>query len=184
MGRENMRAKWIAAAAAVILAMAITGCSSHKAQTASFKDAVDQQMKDAGFQDVKVSEDRDKALITLDGMVRSEQEKQTAEDRAKVAAPGDIISNRLSIEPAGLENKAKEIESNVDQAIKDNYKAALIGNKLEDQNIKYSSLAILFDFPLVGNPNSRCRDEKSYFFCSQPLVGKPVPPSICGGAGV
>ena len=156
-----MRAKWITAAAAVILAMAITGCSSHKAQTASFKDAVDQQMKDAGFQDVKVSEDRDKALITLDGMVRSEQEKQTAEDRAKVAAPGDIISNRLSIEPAGLENKAKEIESNVDQAIKDNYKAALIGNKLEDQNIKYSSKnGVLTLSGTVDNMSMRAQAEK------------------------
>src|SRR5438552_16273170 len=115
MGRENMRAKWITAAAAVILAMAITGCSSHKAQTASFKDAGEQQMKDAGFQDVKVSEDRDKALITLDGMVRSEQEKQTAEDRAKVAAPGDIISNRLSVEPARLVDRARAIDSNAEQ---------------------------------------------------------------------
>jgi osmotically-inducible protein OsmY len=49
-----------------------------------------------------------------------------------------IVSDQLSIEPSGFEGGAKKIESNVDDSIGHDFKAALIGNKLEDQHINYS----------------------------------------------
>lgn len=126
-----------AAFAAFALMIGIAGCSSQKASTPSNKDAVVQAMNQDGYKDVKVDEDRDKGVITLNGMVRSEDEKMKAENDAKAAAPGMVVANQVSVEPSGQESKAKSIESNVDSAIKDNFKAALIGNKLEDRGINY-----------------------------------------------
>lgn len=133
----SMRAWRLIAAFAALTFIFGLGCSKQRANTPSYKDAVAQAMKNDGFNDVKVDEDRDKGVITLNGMVRSEDEKAKAEADAKAAAPGLVVADQLSVEPQGVESQAKSIESNVDQAIKDNYKAALIGNRLEDQNINY-----------------------------------------------
>src|SRR5579863_1481409 len=132
-----MRAwRFVAAVVALTFIFGL-GCSKQRANAPSYKDAVAKAMKNDGFNDVKVDEDRDKGVVTLNGMVRSEDEKAKAEEDAKTAAPGLVVADQLSVEPPGVESKAKTIESNVDQAIKDNYKAALIGNRLEDQSINY-----------------------------------------------
>lgn len=124
--------------AATSLAIGITGCSKQKAQTPSYKEAVEQSLKNAGFNNVTVDEDRDKGTITLNGSVQSPDEKATAEQDAKAAAPGMVVADQISIEPAGVESGAKKIESNVDSGIDHDFKAALIGNRLEDQHINYS----------------------------------------------
>jgi len=129
----------IAAMAAMTLMMVMLGCSSQRANTPSYKDAVKQSLDNGGFKDVTVSEDRDKGVITLGGKVISSDEKAKVEDLAKSAAPGMVVADQVSIEPAGYESDARKIESSVDKGIQDNFKAALIGNKLEDQHIQYEA---------------------------------------------
>jgi len=132
-----MRAsRWIAAFATLFVLLWAAGCSSQKANTPSFKDAVQKAMDNDNFKDVNVAEDKDKGVITLSGKVNSEDDKAKAEQDAKTAAPGLIVSNQISVEPQGAESQARGIEKNVDGAIKDNLKAALIANHLDDQNIK------------------------------------------------
>jgi len=126
--------RWIVTLGILGLLLAV-GCSKQSASTPSYKDAVQQAMNNDNFKDVKVDEDRDKGVITLSGKVTSEDDKTKAEQDAKAAAPGLIIADEISIEPAGAESQAKGIEKDVDSAIKDNTKAAFIANHLDDQHI-------------------------------------------------
>ena len=133
------RTRIIAALAALFLLVGIIGCSQQKASNPSQKDSVKQALDNAGFKDVDVDEDRDKGVITLKGKVGSEDQKMAAEQAAKSAAPGVVLANEISIEPEGHEREAQKIESSMDSAIEDNFKAALVGNKLEDQHIRYEA---------------------------------------------
>ena len=132
------RTRIIAALAALFLLVGIIGCSQQKAGP-SYQDSVKQALDSAGFKDVSVDEDRDKGVITLKGKVNSEDQKMAAEQAAKSAAPGVVLANEISIEPEGYEREAQKIESSMDSAIEDNFKAALVGNKLEDQHIRYQA---------------------------------------------
>ncbi|MBV9608177.1 MAG: BON domain-containing protein, partial [Acidobacteria bacterium] len=85
--------------------------------------------------DVKVTEDKDKRVITLDGKVRSDEDKARAEQLAKGAAPGWVVANEVSIEPQGAERQARAIESNLDGSIDKDYKAVLIAHRMD--HIRY-----------------------------------------------
>jgi osmotically-inducible protein OsmY len=133
------RTRLIAALLAVFVVVGIIGCSQQKANAPSYKDSVKQALDNAGFKNVDVEEDRDKGIVRLQGKVGTEEEKAGAEQAAKAAAPGVVVANEISIEPQGFEREARKIESSMDSAIEDNFKAALVGNKLEDQHIRYES---------------------------------------------
>jgi osmotically-inducible protein OsmY len=106
---------------------------------ASYKDAVERSLEQADLKDVRVAEDTGKNTITLNGTLHSEDAKQRAGQIAQTAAPGRIVANEISVEPVGNESAARKIESNVDDAIEKNYKAALISNGLDKQNIHFRS---------------------------------------------
>lgn len=153
--------RMIAAVAAVTWMIVILGCSSQRANTPSYKDAVKQSLASGGFKDVTVNEDRDKGVITLGGKVISSDEKAKVEELAKSAAPGMVVANQVSIEPPGYEKEARNIESNLDKGIQDNFKAALIGNRLEDQHINYEAKnGVLTLTGEVETPRQRAQAEK------------------------
>jgi hyperosmotically inducible periplasmic protein len=131
-----MRVKtMLAVITALVLCLGIWGCSKNRASNPSYKDAVSSAIDRDGFKDVKVDEDRDKGVITLDGKVRSEDEKAKAEDDAKAAAPGMIVANQISVQPEGVEGEAKKIDNSLDSGIKDNLKAAFTQARLDKQHI-------------------------------------------------
>ena len=75
------------------------GCNrSH--EHADVKDIVDTAMTQHGLGVVKVSQDRDKGVLTLTGDVESAQKKDEAEDVAKQAAPDYAISNEIGFVPS------------------------------------------------------------------------------------
>ncbi|HLQ51529.1 MAG TPA: BON domain-containing protein [Terriglobales bacterium] len=151
----------ISALTALCLALVLASCSQQKAETPSYKDAVKQAMDQNGFNKVTVDEDRDKGVVTLGGKVQSDDEKARAEEAAKAAAPGEVIAMEISVEPPGSEGQAKNIESNIDTAIEHNFKAALIGNKLEDQKIDYKAKnGVLTLSGTVKTPQQRAQAEK------------------------
>lgn len=133
------RIRLIAALTALFLLVGIIGCSQQKANAPSYKDSVKQALDNAGYKDVDVDEDRDKGVLTLKGKVGTEEDKTAAEQAAKSAAPGVVVANEISIEPKGFEREAQKIESSMDDAIENNFKAAIVGNKLEDQHIRYEA---------------------------------------------
>src|SRR5207237_2139809 len=73
------------------------------------------------------------------GKLHPDDAKEHAAHVAQEAAAGRIIVNEISIEPVGQEADARKIESNVDDAIEKNYKAALISNGLNKQSIHFSA---------------------------------------------
>src|SRR6185503_405285 len=78
-----MRAKGILPVlASVLLAFAI-GCNTNKAATPDVKDQVSHALGNAGFKDIKVNTDNDKQLVTLSGDVKTQEDKERAEDVAK-----------------------------------------------------------------------------------------------------
>lgn len=104
------------------------------------KDAVNSAMTSNGLGVVRVSQDREKGVMTLSGDVESSDQKTQAESVAKQAAPDYVISNEIGVRPVGAEGQAKAVDSSTDNAIEDNYKAALKAHKnLDDQSISYDA---------------------------------------------
>ena len=121
------------------LLASLGACSKQRANTPSVKDNIERSLDAAGLKDVKVKEDRDKGVVTLEGKVQSSDQKAQAEGIAKQAAGGLIIANQISVEPAGVESDARKIESNLDSGIEKDYKAAIIANHLDRQHIRFDS---------------------------------------------
>ena len=123
-----------------VIALLLTGvaCSS-RTDNANYKDNVQNALAQADLKGVTVSEDADKNTITLGGKLHSEDAKQQAGQVAQSAAGNRIIANEISVEPVGNESDARKIESNVDDAIEKNYKAAIISKGLDKQNIRFDS---------------------------------------------
>ena len=129
---------WIAAICAVFVAMfALAGCNRN-AQHADVKDAVDGAMTKNNLGVVKVAQDRDKGVLTLTGDVISADDKARAEGVAKDNAPGYTIANELGVRPQNQdEAQLKDVDSKLDDGIKDNFKASIKAHKnLDDQSIR------------------------------------------------
>jgi hyperosmotically inducible protein len=120
-----------------LLTLASVACSNKK--DVAYKDSVKRALEQADLKDVSVSEDKDKNTITLSGKLHSEDNKQHAAQVAQAAAGTRIIANEISVQPVGLESQAKEINSNLDDAIEKNFKAAIIAQGLDQQSIDYKA---------------------------------------------
>lgn len=127
-------------AAVVLLCLSTLFACNRNNRRANLKENVSKALAQAGFEhDVSVDVDQNKGVVTLNGRVRSNDLKDRAGQAAQAAAPGAVIANQLSVEPVDEEKEAKSVESNVDDAIEKNYKAALIANRLDKQDIKFHS---------------------------------------------
>jgi hyperosmotically inducible protein len=122
---------------AIVLMLATIGCS--RSNPAAYKDTVQKALEQADYQGLSVAEDVDKNTITLTGKLHSEDAKQKAADVAKSAAGERVVANEISVEPLGVESEAKKMESNLDDGIESNYKAALISKGLDKQDISFKS---------------------------------------------
>ncbi len=120
---------------AFFLMLASSGCA--KKNEASFKESVQRALEQADLKGISVAEDKDKNTITLSGKLHSEEAKQQASLVAQSAAGERIVANEISVQPVGLESQAKEISSNLDDAIEKNYQAALIAQGLDKQSIDF-----------------------------------------------
>ena len=101
--------------------------------------AVKQALEQADLKDVTVTDDADKNTVTLGGALHSEDAKARAGEVAKSAAPDRTIANEISVQPVGDESRAKSVESNLDDGIESNYKAALVLSRLNKQSIHYDA---------------------------------------------
>jgi len=119
-------------------AFAIAGChqeSSHPDE----KGAVTNSLNSNQFNNVSVSQDRDKGVMTLTGNVDSEDKKSQAATIAKQAAPDYTIANEIGVRPPEQAN-AGAVASDLDKGIEDNFKAEIKAHKaLDDQSIRASA---------------------------------------------
>ena len=123
---------------AIVTLLLCVACTK-TADSVSYKDSVKQALQQADLTDVSVSEDRDKNTITLGGTVHSDDAKAKAVDVAKQAAPTRVVANEISVQPVGAESEAKNMASDLDDAIEKNYEAALISKGLNKQHIYFSA---------------------------------------------
>lgn len=119
-------------------ALAIGGCRS--AAHPDEKSAVVNSLKnDNNLNNVSVSQDRDKGVMTLKGDVATEGQKDQAEGYAKQAAPDYTIANEIGVRPPAA-NQAGAVASDLDSAIEDNFKASIKAHaNLDDQSISASA---------------------------------------------
>ena len=135
------------------------GCSNEN--NISYKDGVQKALQQADLKDVTVSEDKDKNTITLGGKLHSDDAKAKAAEVAKSAAGTRIIANEISVQPVGSESEAKDVASNLDDAIEKNYKAALISSGLEKQHVDFKAKnGVLTLTGRVHDANQRQHAEK------------------------
>ena len=127
---------WTVVLTATLAGMLVLAGCNKNAEHPDVKYAVDTAMTQAGLGVVKVSQDRDKGVLTLTGDVPSADQKAQAEQIAKQAAPDYAVSNEIGIRPTGEGDQAKAVDNKLDDGIEDNYKAAIKAHKdLDDQSI-------------------------------------------------
>ena len=114
----------------VLMAGTLGGCSRSWAKSPDVADNVRRQLDQAGLDSVKVSQDRDRGVVTLSGDVESDSDKAQAETIAKSAAAGEAVSNQIAVVPPS-DRDAKKVNSDVDEGIEKNLDAALVRNKLK-----------------------------------------------------
>jgi hyperosmotically inducible protein len=123
----------------MLVALFFTTAACNQSGKKSEGDAVKQALEQADLKGVTVTDDADKNTVTLGGTLHSEDAKNRAADVAKSAAPDRTIANEISVQPVGDESQAKAVQSNLDDGIENNYKAALIASRLNKQSIHYDA---------------------------------------------
>lgn len=109
---------------AVVLAVAgLVGCASNPAPDVSGK--VRDSLKQAGLNDVTVSQNRDKGVVTLGGNVAQDADKLRAEQIAKQVAAGQVVADEIAVLPPNDRSAAKSVNSDLDKGIEANLDAAL-----------------------------------------------------------
>lgn len=137
---QQQRKQFLIGSVAVLSgALAIAGCQSKTAHPDE-KSAVTNSLNSSNLKDVSVSQDQEKGVMTLTGNVDTDDQKSQAAALAKQAAPDYTIADEIGVRPPGAESQAKAVDSNLDNAIEDNYKASIKAHKnLDDQSIDYSA---------------------------------------------
>jgi hyperosmotically inducible protein len=132
----------------------LAGCSSEPAKSPDVSDNIRKSLDQAGLKDVKVSQDRDKGVVTLAGDVPSDMDKSQAETIAKSIAAGQVVADQIAVVPPAAASDAKAIHSDVDKGIEKNLDAALIQNRLNKQ-VKYDVKSGVVT--LTGEVNSQSK---------------------------
>lgn len=145
--------------AAMLMFLSSVACS--RKNDVSYKESVQRSLEQADLKGVSVAEDKNKNTITLSGKLHSEEAKQQASQVAQSAAGSRIVANEISVQPVGLESQAKEINSNLDDAIEKNYQAAIIASGLDKQSIDFRARNGLLTLTgRVKSPDQRQKAEQ------------------------
>jgi osmotically-inducible protein OsmY len=122
---------------AVVIAGALTGCSTSSQKAADISGSLRASLDQAGLKDVSANQDIDKGVVTLGGHVAAEGDKIQAESIAKSLAGTEVVSNQIAVIPPGAESKTREINADLDKGIASNLDAALLQNRLHEK-VKYA----------------------------------------------
>jgi hyperosmotically inducible periplasmic protein len=117
---------------------------------------VRQGLNQAGLNDVSVSEDRDKGVVTLSGKTASDSQKAQAEDIAKSAAGSMVVADEIAVRPAG-DDTAKTVDSDLDKGIDKNLDAMLVQHQLNhdvNYDVKNGVVTLKGNVPSEGRRTS------------------------------
>jgi len=110
----------------MLLAIGFTAGCSRTTQAPAVADNVRKELKQAGLNDVTVSQDRDKGVVTLGGHVNADADKTKAAQIAQSAAGSQVVANEVAVLPAQDASATKTVYSDLDKGIEHNLDAALI----------------------------------------------------------
>ena len=130
-----MKTKFLSLGLALLLVVSLGVACSNTNRAGINEDQVKSQLKQAGLDDVKVDVDNDKKVVRLDGNVQTDTQKEQAEQIAKAAAPSYVVANEIGVRPENAEGQAKKVDSNLDDAIKNDWKALEAKNNWGNQHI-------------------------------------------------
>jgi osmotically-inducible protein OsmY len=122
---------------AIMVVGTLVGCSTTPTKSADISKSLRTSLDEAGLKDVSASQDRDKGVVTLGGHVTSAGDKSHAESIARGIAGSQVVANQIAVIPPGVENAAKDVNSDLDKGIESNLDAALINGRLHE-NVKYA----------------------------------------------
>jgi hyperosmotically inducible protein len=106
----------------IALAIAgFVGCASNPAPDVAGR--IRDNLKQAGLNDVTVSQNRDKGVITLGGTVPQDADKARAEQVAKPLTAGQVLADEIAVVPPN-DSSAKTVNSDLDKGIESNLDAA------------------------------------------------------------
>jgi osmotically-inducible protein OsmY len=91
----------------------LAGCSG-TTKSPDVSDSIRKSLDQGGLQDVSVSQDRDKGVVTLGGHVPSDGDKSQAESIAKSIAGGQVVSNQIGVIPPAAVTSFKAIASRIE----------------------------------------------------------------------
>jgi hyperosmotically inducible periplasmic protein len=131
----------------------LAGCSAQP-KSPDVSDSIRKSLDQAGLKDVKVSQDREKGVVTLDGNVPSDMDKSQADTIAKSIAAGQVVADQIAVVPPAAASDAKTINSDVDKGIEKNLDAALVQNRL-NKHVKYDVKSGVVT--LTGEVNSQSK---------------------------
>ena len=126
----------VVSSAAIALALALTLACTNNSKAPDVSADIRHDLKQAGLNDVSVSQDRDKGVVTLGGTVASDDDKMRAESIAKQHANGQVVADEIGVRPGGEEGTARKVDSDLDAGIEKNLDAMLVQHKLKD-NVRY-----------------------------------------------
>lgn len=112
------------------IALAATFACSSNTKAPDVTDNVRNALNSAGLNDVRVSQDRDKNVVTLNGTVPTEEDKSRAESIAKSQAGSAVVADEVAVRPKGDEGTAKKVDSELDSGIDKNLEAMLVQHKM------------------------------------------------------
>ena len=121
--------KTITPTSALLLSFVLTialACTSRPPKAPDVTASIRQSLDQAGLNNVRVSQDRDKNVVTLTGKVTTDNDKTRAESIARSIAGIEVVANEISVMPSGEESTAGRIQSDVDKAIDKNLEAKLL----------------------------------------------------------
>lgn len=130
-----MKARKLLLSVLPLFLVGTTGCSDSN-RSPDVTDNIRKSLDQAGYKDVKVSEDRDKGVVTLTGDVATESDKAQAESVAKSNAASLVVADQVAVRPPGNESEAKAVDSDLDKAIEKNLDATLVKHRLK-KDVKY-----------------------------------------------
>jgi len=117
-------------------AIAITlACSDRPPKAPDVTADIRHSLDQAALNDVSVSQDRDKSVVTLTGNVRTDDDKARAESIARSIAGAEVVSNEIGVRPVE-DSTAKKVDADLDSAIDKNLDAMLIQRQLK-RDVKY-----------------------------------------------
>jgi hyperosmotically inducible periplasmic protein len=110
---------------APILIAILSSCSPAPKLSADIATPLKSSLVQANLNDVTVSQDRTKGVVTLGGHVPLESDKENAGSIAKSLAVEQVIANQIEVIPVVAAAEAKSINSDLDNGIESNLRAAL-----------------------------------------------------------